>query len=74
MTQSHKETRAYSSKVTLVLSDNFAPGLSGNIIISVMNILNFLEQLACSTCLEKMVFADGKIGWTSVHSLFLMLI
>ncbi|XP_065068320.1 uncharacterized protein LOC135693706 [Rhopilema esculentum] len=61
ISESHGEATASSSKVTLLSSDNFDPGLSGNRIMSVMNILNFLEQLACSTCLEKMVFAEEKL-------------
>ena len=61
VSQSHGEATASSSKVTLLSSGNSDIGLNGNRIISVVNILNFLEQLVCSTCLEKIVFAEEKL-------------
>ena len=41
--------------------DNSDLGLSGNRIISVVNIQNFLEGLVCSTCFEKIVFSEEKL-------------
>eukprot|EP00795_Rhopilema_esculentum_P003930 gene3930-15256_t len=42
-------------------SDNSDLGLFGNRIISVVSLLNSLERLVCSTCLEKIVFAEEKL-------------
>ena len=59
--QNRREATASSSKVTVLTFDNSDLGLSGNRIISVVNIQNFLEGLVCSTCFEKIVFSEEKL-------------